>query len=181
MSDITHPTGSHSWHLKPATLVGLGFAILGGLALLAPAIATTTTVVFLAVTLLFWGALGAMFVLQNDAFPNRIPVIVGFGLLALTGTVFLFFPTLGSEVLTIFLVAGLLMEGVFSILYAIKMSSHQSAWIWMALSGVAALAVGILVIIGWPATASWMIGLGLGVNFLTTGIAILAIGRASSQ
>lgn len=181
MSDVTQPNESHKWHLKPATIIGSAFAILGGLALLAPSITTTTTVVFLAVTLLFWGVLGVVFVLQNDAFPNRTPVMLGFGLLALIGTIFLFFPTLGSEVLTIFLVAGLLMEGVFSVLYAIKMSSYQSAWIWMALSGVASLAVGILVIVGWPASASWLIGLGLGINFLTTGIAILAIGRASSE
>lgn len=180
MSDFSEPGKEFGWHPAPPTLVGLAFAALGLLALLGPAIATTTTVIFLAATMVFWGVLGAVFVLQNSAFPNRLTTAAGFGLLALIGSVFLFFPTLGSEVLTIFIVAGLLLEGVVSALFAIRMSSYHSSWKWMALSGFASLAVGILVIIGWPETAAWLIGVGLGVNFLTTGFAIFALGRSNT-
>jgi uncharacterized membrane protein HdeD (DUF308 family) len=37
--------------------------------------------------------------------------------------------------------------------------------------------VGLLILLGWPNTSSWLLGLGLGANFVTTGVALILLGR----
>ncbi|GAA6189772.1 hypothetical protein [Litorivita sp. NS0012-18] len=48
----------------------------------------------------------------------------------------------------------------------------------MFASGIVALIVGFLILFGWPDTANWLLGLELGFNFLTTGVALILLGRA---
>ncbi|WP_246003755.1 hypothetical protein [Histidinibacterium lentulum] len=47
----------------------------------------------------------------------------------------------------------------------------------MAASGVASLALGLLLILGLPGMALWALGLMLGINFLTSGLMFLALSR----
>jgi uncharacterized membrane protein HdeD (DUF308 family) len=42
----------------------------------------------------------------------------------------------------------------------------------MVLSGIVDLALAGLIISGWPGTASWALGLIVGVNLITSGLAI---------
>jgi uncharacterized membrane protein HdeD (DUF308 family) len=98
-----------------------------------------------------------------------------FGVVVLLGLVFLLFPRIGIEVMTLCVVAGFLSEGVFSILFALRLSRRASRWGWMAASGAASLALGLVVLFGWPGTATWLLGLLIGVNFLITGIALLVL------
>jgi uncharacterized membrane protein HdeD (DUF308 family) len=42
----------------------------------------------------------------------------------------------------------------------------------MVMSGIADLILAALIISGWPGTASWALGLIVGVNLITSGLAI---------
>ena len=101
--------------------------------------------------------------------------------LAALGVVFLALPGLGIEVLSMLVVAGFLAEGVLSIAYGLRVSDRQHGWGWMVASGAAALAVGLIVLFGWPETATWLLGLLLGINFFTTGLALLALARSATR
>jgi uncharacterized membrane protein HdeD (DUF308 family) len=48
----------------------------------------------------------------------------------------------------------------------------------MAMSGIADLVLAGLIISGWPETASWALGLIVGVNLLTSGLAITMVALA---
>ncbi|MCU4654786.1 DUF308 domain-containing protein [Roseibacterium sp. SDUM158016] len=152
-----------------------GFILLGVLSILAPAAATLAATVLVGLAMLFWGGLGLWMSLSLRAYPEWKLAASGFGLVAGLGVVFLVFPRLGIEAMTLLVVAGFLIEGVFSILFGLRLSPEASGWGWMVASGVAALAVGLILLIGWPGTATWLLGLMLGMNFLTTGAALLAV------
>ncbi|MCB1349443.1 MAG: DUF308 domain-containing protein [Paracoccaceae bacterium] len=161
--------------------IGWSFVALGAASVLAPQLATFVATSFVAAAMVFWGALGLWMSFTLRAFPERNFSAVAFGLLASLGIVFLALPTLGIEVLTMLVVAGFLAEGIVSIAYGLRVSARLRGWRWMVASGIAALVIGLIVLYGWPDTATWLLGLLLGINFLSTGIALLALGRAPSR
>jgi uncharacterized membrane protein HdeD (DUF308 family) len=50
-------------------------------------------------------------------------------------------------------------------------------WGWLVAAGLGSIVVGVILLVGWPATAFWATGLLLGVNLIFNGImnATLAI------
>ncbi|MFI4983424.1 MAG: DUF308 domain-containing protein, partial [Nevskiales bacterium] len=63
-------------------------------------------------------------------------------------------------------------EGIFqtvtSIAYRVLM---PGAWGWLLASGIADLVLAAIIIIGWPMTAAWTLGLLVGINLITSGFA----------
>lgn len=159
--------------------IGAGFLALGLLAIIAPMAATTAIVVVLALAMVLWGSLGAAFAYASTSFPDWRMVTVGFVLVAVVGAVFLMFPGLGAEVLTLLIVVSLLLEGLYSILFAVFLMGGQTGWQWIGASGAVALVIGFVILLGWPGMASWLLGVALGINFLSTGIALMLLGRAA--
>jgi uncharacterized membrane protein HdeD (DUF308 family) len=52
----------------------------------------------------------------------------------------------------------------------------QTGWVWMLISGAIAFVLGLLIFAGLPGTALWAIGLLVGVNLLSSGLAYLFLG-----
>jgi len=48
----------------------------------------------------------------------------------------------------------------------------------MLVSGIADLVLAGLIVAGWPSSAGWALGLIVGVNLLTSGIAIIVVASA---
>lgn len=92
-----------------------------------------------------------------------------------------FFPLTGIVTLTIFLAAMFVVQGVIEIAMAFRIRPLDG-WGWMLFAGLVALAVGILILFGLPSSATWAIGLLVGINLLMTGWAYLLlpmmVGRA---
>ena len=80
--------------------------------------------------------------------------------------------------LTFFLGTVFLCQGGIEALMAFQ-HRPEKGWGWLALNGLATLALGGLLIVGLPGTALWAIGLFLGINFLTSGIALVALAKVS--
>lgn len=156
--------------------VGIAFCALGVLAMIVPVFATTALVSLLAMMMVFWGSLGTAMT-YRASYPDTKIVTVTFALVAVIGLVFLVFPNLGAEFLTLLVVASLLMEGIYSILMSLALRKSNTGWFWMFGSGVIALVVGLMILLGWPSTTSWVLGVGLGANFVTTGVALILLGR----
>ena len=48
-----------------------------------------------------------------------------------------------------------------------------NSWGWLLASGLADLLLAGLIIYAWPESASWTLGLIVGINLITTGLAIV--------
>jgi hypothetical protein len=73
----------------------------------------------------------------------------------------------GSEKVTI---AAAFMIGFQTLSYRDVM---PNSWGWLLASGIADLVLAGLIIYAWPASASWTLGLIVGINLITTGLAIV--------
>jgi uncharacterized membrane protein HdeD (DUF308 family) len=85
-----------------------------------------------------------------------------------------FFPFTGIVTLTILLAALFLAEGVVEVVMALRVRPHEG-WGWLLLSGLVAVAVGVLIAAELPSSAAWAIGLLAGVNLLSTGVSFLVL------
>ena len=83
-----------------------------------------------------------------------------------------------SWVMLGFVVGVLFMfQGAFELFFAFEMRPH-SGWVGMLLSGIASIVLALLIVAGWPAVSVLVLGILLGVNFLSTGFAYIVVSRA---
>src|SRR5207302_9775209 len=89
----------------------------------------------------------------------------------------------GVLTLSMVLVAFFIIEGIASIIGAIEHRQHLRSWGWVLFSGIIDLLLAYLIWAGWPSSASWAIGLLVGINMLFLGLSLVMteIGRASCR
>ena len=157
--------------------VGIILAVIGALAILLPHIATFGAEGLVAWLLTIWGAVGLWFSWAIRPAPEWRYGLAAFGLLFLVGAVFVLAPGVGVAVLTVLMMLSFLMEGILSILFGLRSSDQVPNWGWLVFSGMCSFAAGIVILFGWPWTASWTLGLMMGLNFLSTGLSLVMLAR----
>ena len=91
-----------------------------------------------------------------------------------------FFPFTGIITLTILLAALFLAEGVLEVIMAVRVRPHEG-WGWLLISGVIAVAVGLMIALELPSSAAWAIGLLTGINLLSTGVRFVVLALAGRR
>jgi uncharacterized membrane protein HdeD (DUF308 family) len=106
---------------------------------------------------LFWVALGILYIIAGFvAFEN---------------------PLLTAVVLTLLLGAALVASGIMRIILAFSMT-QGTPWIWVVLSGVVTLLVGLIILAHWPVSSLFVLGLFLGIDLVFAGASWIGIGWA---
>ena len=83
---------------------------------------------------------------------------------------------MGALSLTLVLIAFFLIEGVVSIMFALDHKRELSGqWGWMLMSGLIDLVLAVMIFAGLPRTASWAVGLLVGINMIFGGTALIAM------
>ncbi len=96
------------------------------------------------------------------------------------GAYLAFFPLTGIITLTLMLAALFMAEGVLQIVMGVRLKGHEG-WVWLLLSGVVAIAAGLLIALNLPTSAGWAIGLLVGINFLSTGLSFVLLSLAGRR
>ena len=86
-------------------------------------------------------------------------------------------PLLTAVWLTLFLGAALVASGILRIFLAFNMQ-HGSPWMWVAVSGVITLVLGLIILAHWPVSAVYTLGIFLGVDLVFAGASWIGIGMA---
>jgi aquaporin Z len=84
-------------------------------------------------------------------------------------------PLLAASFLTLVLGAGLVASGLLRIVLAFHLPKDAS-WIFVGLSGVVTLLLGVVVVAQWPISSLWLIGTFLGVDLIFAGGAWIGVG-----
>ncbi len=92
----------------------------------------------------------------------------------IAGLVVLANPVLGMVTLTLLVGAFFLVDAIVELYMGFRVRPEAN-WTGLLASGVLSLVLAGLILIGWPATVAWTIGLLVGINLLTTGLAMAAI------
>ena len=184
MNTLKHPQSStyrKSTASKQLIRIGLVFILLGAVAILLPTWATLASELLIAWMLVLWGAVGLWFAWEIRPAKEWRYAGVMFGMTLILGLVFSLFPGVGVRVLTIILMMVFLLEGIISVLLGLRLSAQFKNWGWMVFSGTFSLIVGVVILMGWPETAVWTIGLLLGANFLSTGLSLVMLGKVAKD
>ena len=76
--------------------------------------------------------------------------------------------TLAFVMTTLFVI-----EGIAAIFIAFEFRSYLRNWIWTLFGGVVTLMLAALIWEGWPNTATWVIGLYVGINMVFLGASLI--------
>lgn len=177
------------------TLLGGLLVVLGGAAILLPVLATLAGEVLIGWMLALWGVLGLWF--SWEMRPTHIWRYGAVGSLALLGfgIASAFFRAAEIETLTFLVMLALLAEGAISIIFGVRArrrvsrrmtrppiqppsgfpSQRSQSWRWLIFSGACSLLIGAIILVDWPGSEAWALGLLIGVNFLSTGVALIML------
>ena len=86
-------------------------------------------------------------------------------------------PTLGELAITISLGALFMVQGAFEAVLAFELRPARG-WGWMLLSAVASVVLSIIILSGLPTLSLVTLGILIGVNFISSGLAYLFVGGA---
>ena len=158
--------------------IGVVFSVIGVFSIFLPLLVTLAAESLVAALFVFWGMAGFWFVWEMRFAPEWRYGAVVFALMLIAGLFFEIFSVASIETLTIMMMLSFLMEGIVFILFGLRSSAQHASWGWLIFSGVFSLIVGLIIMIGWPGTASWAIGSLMGANFLSSGLSLVMFGRA---
>jgi len=161
-------------------LQGIIMMVLGAAAIVWPQVSTLAVDLYAGWMFLISGIFGlaTMFIAPSAA--AFFWSLLTAALSLLVGVLLLWHPVEGAVSLTLVLIAFFIVEGVFQMAAAIRdRQALPDSWGWLLMSGIADLVLAAIMISGWPLTAIWALGLIVGLNLLTSGLAIVMVAIAA--
>ena len=153
-------------------ITGIILVIVGIFGIALPQILSTAIALLAGWLLLFAGSI-ALFVTWHGFRDRWVAWLKPFVLLAI-GAIILLNPLAGTAALGLMLAVYFLFDGFAGVGSAWEMRPAPG-WGWLLFNGVTSLALALILILGWPFSSAWIIGLFIGVSLLIDGIALLMI------
>jgi uncharacterized membrane protein HdeD (DUF308 family) len=159
---------------------GIILVLLGAAAIIVPVIATLAFTLLIGWLFLISGIVGLIttFWLRNAPgfWWSLVSGVIGIA----AGIVLIRWPISGTVSLTLVLIAFFVVEGIATLMYAFEHRVQLSGrWGWMLASGIVDLILAGIIFAGLPETATWALGLLVGINLLFGGTAMIAMALAA--
>ena len=162
--------------------LGVALAILGTMAIMS---ATTTLLLTkFAVTFVGWLMIvtGVLEVLHSFTVKRWggffIDLLLGM-LYAVVGFMIVANPQATAITLTLLIAMFLIFGGLFRIVIAL--ANRYRHWLWLLLSGVINVVLGVLIWQQWPYTGLWVIGLFVGIDMIFYGWSLIMLSLAAKN
>lgn len=160
--------------------VGILTALVGFIAIVFPYAATVTTNFM--VGFLFIGS-GILGIWHSFSIKGTGPFFGALlmGLITVVAGVFLIAnPLAGILILTLTVGIVFIFEGAYQIFAAFELRPEKG-WGWMLFSAFISIAAGLLIVSKLPGTSLFVLGLIMGINFLSTGITMIMLSRTADD
>lgn len=159
---------------------GIMLVILGAGAVILPVVATFAFTLVIGWLFLISGGVGLVTTFWMRNAPGfwwaLLSAIVGIA----AGIVLIRWPLNGTLSLTLVLIVFFVAEGIATIMYAIDHRNQLSGrWVWMLASGIVDLILAGIIFAGLPESATWALGLLVGINLLFGGTAMIGMALAA--
>jgi len=169
-------TDNWGWFLA----LGIVLIAAGAAAIAFPLLSTIATKIALGWIFLIAGALIVVHAFSIRRWQGFLLGLLIGALYLVAGGWLAFTPFAGIIALTILLAALFLAEGLLEVIMAVRVRPHEG-WGWLLVSGVVAIAVGVLIAAELPSSAAWAIGLLTGINLLSSGVSFVALALAGRR
>lgn len=172
MSKTDMKTGISSVNLQRGWgwLLGLGlvFIALGSIGLSMVIGVTVASMYFLGVLLLIAGASQTFDVLKSKEWKGAMSHILVAMLYIAAGGLIIYDPLLASSLITAAIAGVLIVIGALRLWMAMLLRAGEG-WGWFFLAGLASLVLGILILLQWPVSGIWFIGLFISIELIICG------------
>jgi uncharacterized membrane protein HdeD (DUF308 family) len=155
------------WYLLQSALM----IVAGILALVYPAVSSVAVVFFLGWLLIIGGILQAISLIGAQHVPHFWLQLVSVVLFVLVGILFLRNPGESLVTLTLLLIVLFMVEGISKVIFALTIRPLAN-WGWVLASGIVGIALACYLWANIPVTAIWIIGVLLGIELISEGIAL---------
>lgn len=165
-------------------LLGLGivFVVLGSLGLGMVTGLTLASVLFLGILLLIAGFSQIIDVFKTKHWKGAIWHALIAILYLIAGCAVIYDPLLASTIITALIAWIFIIMGISRLLMAITLR-HAPGWGWFLFAGITAIILGLLILLQWPYSGLWVLGMFIAIELLVNGwtyiFIALAIRRAS--
>jgi uncharacterized membrane protein HdeD (DUF308 family) len=170
--------------LKSASRLGMLWGILtilfGLFAIGSPLYTGLAVAVMVGMALVAAGVSMTVFAFQAPSLGRGILKLLFGALTVVVGIAVLAQPGMALAKLTLLLGAYFIADGVMTMIVAFNVKP-QPGWGWMTFNGVVTIALGWMILKGWPLSGVWAIGVLVGIRLLFAGITMLTLGTAGSQ
>jgi uncharacterized membrane protein HdeD (DUF308 family) len=159
---------------------GVVLMILGAAAIIVPGIATLAFTLVIGWVFLVSGGVGLVTTFWMRNVPGFWWALISAGISIAAGIVLIRWPINGTVSLTLVLIAFFVVEGIATIMYALNHRAQLSnRWGWMLMSGIVDLILAGIIFAGLPESATWALGLLVGINMLFGGTAMIGMALAA--
>lgn len=161
-----------SW--KPLMAIGVLAILVGCVAILVPAVASVGTAIFIGWILMFVGAVLVAGAFAAHSIGSVVLRLLWAFLTFVVGLWLVIEPHNGTLTLTLVLGIYFLFMGVTRVAVAFADRGQPNAGL-LGLSGFAGLLIGVLVLVEFPSSADWAIGLLVGIDLIFAGWTLASV------
>lgn len=155
--------------------LGVVYLLAGFIALGSVAMATVVSVLVVGVMMIIAGVAEVISAFQIKSWGKFLLWVLLGVLYVIAGFVTFQNPLLAAVLLTLVLGASLVVSGIMRLVLAFSMK-RETPWIWVALSGVITLLLGVLILVRWPVSSLYILGLFLAIDLIMAGAGWIGLG-----
>jgi len=155
--------------------LGVVYVVAGFIALGSIVMATVASVFIVGIMMIIAGAAELINAFQIKTWGKFLVWALLGVLYIVAGFVTFENPLFAAVLLTLILGASLVASGVVRLFLAFNMK-RETPWIWVALSAVITLLLGVLILARWPVNSVYILGLFLGIDLIMAGAGWIGLG-----
>ncbi|MFX0543701.1 HdeD family acid-resistance protein [Roseovarius sp. S4756] len=181
-SEAAYAAGQEAAHNKWLLLIiGIVTLIGGVLAIAMPLFASITMALVAAWVLIASGVVGIIAAFRRRHGWHMVAAALSAALSVLIGLMILVQPMVGLLTITALIIAFFAVSGALRLYYGIRMLQHGGGGGWMIAGGALAVILAVILISGLPFSAAWVPGVLLGIDLVTWGAILIALGTRNAQ
>ena len=157
--------------------LGIVYVIAGFIALGSVVMATVASVFIVGIMMIVAGVAEIINAFQCKGWGRFLVWVLLGALYIVAGFITFENPLFAAAILTLLLGASLLASGIMRIILAFSMKREQP-WIWVLLSSVITLLLGLMILSHWPVSSVYVLGIFLGIDLVMAGASWIGISLA---
>lgn len=155
---------------------GILLSALGLAMLMLPKITTISFGLMLCLTFIIYGGYKVINAILTRNYSRHFVLnIVAGALLFLTGVFLFMAPMFNLILITSAIGVYFILESIASIAFAVQNKNTLYFWWLEILVGIMQFLLGLIIILGLPSTALWVVGILAGINFLIAGVVFISM------
>ena len=176
LNNVAHVKEHSGWFVA----LGVFFILGGAFAITMPLVAGIAATIAVGWALIFVGALQLVHSWSIRTWGGfALQALIGLIILA-GGIGILFNPFAAAVSLTLLLGAVFAAKGIVQVVLGLRYRPHAN-WGWIVAAGVIAIILGVMILLDWPWSSTWVLGTLVGISLIFSGWSYVMIALAARK